>query len=79
MDEIDWSAKAEVQRREDGGSDMHYHFDTINEGQLDAMIRWALALPSHERARVFIDAAGVGAINIHDINDLSKRADFPAG
>jgi hypothetical protein len=78
MAEIDWNAPAEVQSRQDGGSDMYYDFKPIRSGTLVEMIRWTMALDSEERKRVVIDAAGVGSINIHDINALAEREDFPA-
>ncbi len=79
MAEMDWDAHAEVQCRDDGGSDLYYDFKTLKTGSFADMIRWVLALPSVERARVIIDARGIGSHNIHDITLLSQRDDFPTG
>ncbi len=77
MADIDWNTPAEAHRRDDGGSDMYYEFKVMRNGPLAETIRWVLDLPSEDRARVVIDAKGVGTINIGEITALSQRADFP--
>ena len=77
MSEIDWAAAAQVHERDDGGSDMFYEFKTLKTGTLAEMVAWVIALPVDQKARVVIDAAGVGSLNIHDIGTLAGRPDFP--
>lgn len=76
---IDWAARAEAHHRDDGGSDMFYDFKLLRSGPLAEVVAWVRDLPSDERARVIVDAAGVGSLNIHDVHALAARPDFPTG
>ena len=77
MAEINWDAAAQIHERDDGGSDLFYEFKTLKTCTLAEMIAYVVALPTDQKARVVIDAAGVGSLNIHDITGLAARADFP--
>ena len=76
---IDWTARAEAHHRDDGGSDMFYDFKQLRTGPLAEVVRWVRDLPRDERARVIVDAAGLGSLNIHEVNALAARPDFPPG
>ena len=77
MDEMNWNAAAELHERDDAGSDMFVEFKTLKTGPLAELIAHVMTLPSDQKARLVIDASGVGSLNIHDITALAKRADFP--
>ncbi|WP_340313024.1 hypothetical protein [Rhizorhabdus argentea] len=77
MNDINWDAAAEVHERDDGGSDMYYGFKTLKGGSLAELVAYVMALPTEQRERVVIDAAGVGSMNIHEIGALAERSDFP--
>ena len=77
MTEIKWDAAAQVHERDDGGSDMFYEFKTLKTGTLAELVAYVIALPVDQKARVVIDAAGVGSLNVHDITNLAARPDFP--
>ena len=77
MTEIKWDAAAQVHERDDAGSDMFYEFKTLKTGTLAELVEYVVSLPTDQKARVVIDAAGVGSLNIHDIVNLAARPDFP--
>lgn len=77
MTPVDWNARTTVQQRSDSGSDLFYEFKQVAEGSLAEMVRYAVALPADERARLVIDAQRLGSIDVHQIVELSKRPDFP--
>ncbi|MES2271259.1 MAG: hypothetical protein V4533_10265 [Pseudomonadota bacterium] len=77
MDAVNWSANAQLHERDDAGSDMFVEFKTLKSGTLLELISYVMALPSDQKARLIIDAFGVGSLNINDITNLSARADFP--
>jgi hypothetical protein len=77
MSAVDWQAKATLQQRDDAGSDMFVQFDTIGQGTLAEMVARVMAMPPHDRARVVLDVAGRGMLDVGQIGDLSRRADFP--
>ncbi|KKC26317.1 hypothetical protein [Sphingomonas sp. SRS2] len=78
MKDINWDAPAQLHERSDGGSDMFYDFKTLKSGPLAELVAHVMALPTAERERVVIDAAGIGSINVQDIAGLAERSDFPA-
>ena len=77
MNSIDWDAKATLQQRDDAGSDMFFAFDTIGEGTLAQMIGRAMQMPPMERARLVLDVAGRGMLDVGQIVELSRRSDYP--
>ena len=77
MKDVQWDAAAQLQERDDSGSDMFYSFKLLKSGPLAELVAHVMALPAVERERVVIDAAGVGSMNVHDIALLAERADFP--
>ena len=77
MTAVDWKARAVLQQREDSGSDMFYGFETIGEGSLSDMVRQAMAMPPHDRARIVLDVAGMGMLNVGQVVELSQRDDYP--
>jgi len=77
MDAVNWSANAQLHERDDAGSDMFVEFKTLKSGTLSELISYVMILPSDQKARLVIDAIGVGSLNVHDINNLATRADFP--
>ncbi len=77
MDAVNWSAPAELHERDDAGSDMFVEFKTLKTGPLGALIAHVMTLPTDQKARLVIDASGVGSLNIHDITVLANREDFP--
>lgn len=78
METVNWDAASELHERDDAGSDMFVEFRTLKRGPLSELINHVLGLPTDQKARLVIDASGVGSLNIHDITNLSKRPDFPA-
>lgn len=78
MASVDWNAKTVLHQRDDAGSDMHVAFETIAEGTLAAMVRRVRAMPVHDRARVVLDIAGVGTLDIGRVMELSEHSDLPA-
>ena len=76
MNTIDWTASATLIERDDAGSDMHYHFRTIEKGTLGSLVRKVAEMPASERARLVIDSGG-GTINVGEIMALAKREDLP--
>lgn len=79
MTPVDWNAKATLQQRDDSGSDMFYGFETIGEGPLADMVGRVMEMPPHDRARVVLDVAGLGMLNVGQVVELSGRDDFPNG
>jgi hypothetical protein len=79
MNDVDWSAKAVVHSRSDGGSDMDVNFDRLREGPLDEMVRSVAILPAAERARIIMDVEGRGNLDIGQIMTLAAQLDAPAG
>ncbi len=77
MDTVDWDASATLQERDDAGSDMHFHFRTVRQGTLGALVREVAALPTAERARVVIDVAGGSTLGVGEILTLARREDLP--
>ena len=77
MDTVDWSAPATLQERDDAGSDMHFHFRTVRQSTLGALVREVAALPIAERARVVIDVAGGSTLSVGEILTLAQREDLP--
>jgi hypothetical protein len=77
MTAVDWNAKATLQQRDDSGSDMFYGFETIGEGPLAQMVAQVMAMPLHDRARIVLDAVGMGMLNIGQVVELSRREDYP--
>lgn len=77
MKDVHWDAAAQLMERGDGGSDMFYDFKTLKSGSLAELVAHVMALPMEQRERVVIDAAGIGSMNIHDIDRLAERDDFP--
>ncbi len=79
MTAVDWQAKTTLQQRDDAGSDMFVQFDTIGEGNLAEMVARVMAMSPHDRARVVLDVAGRGMLDVGQVTELSRRADFPFG
>ncbi|MCA1662122.1 MAG: hypothetical protein LC648_08200 [Novosphingobium sp.] len=77
MDTVDWDAPATLHERDDAGSDMHFHFRTLRQGPLGALVREVAGLPTAERARVVIDVAGGATLSVGEILDLAQREDLP--
>ena len=77
MDTVDWDAPATLHERDDAGSDMHFHFRTVRQGTLGALVREVAGLPSAERARVVIDVAGGSTLSVGEILSLANREDLP--
>lgn len=77
MESVNWNAASELHERDDAGSDMFVEFKTLKRGPLAELIDYVVGLPTDQKARLVIDASGIGSLNIHDITNLSKRADFP--
>ena len=77
MDTVDWHAPATLHERDDAGSDMHFHFRTVDAGTLGALVRKVAALPTAERARLVIDVAGGSTFNVGEILTLAQREDLP--
>ncbi|MFC4295423.1 hypothetical protein ACFO0A_10195 [Novosphingobium tardum] len=77
MQQVNWDAPATLQERDDGGSDLHYHFRTVRDGTLAELVRAVGAMPTAERARMVIDVAGGNTINLGQILDLAAREDLP--
>lgn len=77
METVNWNAASQLHERDDAGSDMFVEFKTLKNGTLGELVAHVMTLPTDQKARVVIDASGVGSLNIHDITDLSNRSDFP--
>jgi hypothetical protein len=77
MEAIDWNAPAALHERDDGGSDMHYHFKTLRKGPLAELVRDVAAMTTAERARVVIDVEGGKSLNVGEILALAAREDLP--
>lgn len=77
MDAVNWGATAQLHERDDAGSDMFVEFKTLRSGTLSELVSYVMTLPSDQKARLVIDASGVGSLNINDITNLAARADFP--
>ncbi|AUW58686.1 hypothetical protein C1T17_11845 [Sphingobium sp. SCG-1] len=77
METINWNAVSQLHERDDAGSDMFVEFKTLMNGTLGELIAYVMTLPTDQKARLVIDASGVGSLNIHDITNLAKRPDFP--
>jgi hypothetical protein len=78
MTKIDWNAPAKLIERQDAGSDLYFDFNQLSEGALVDLVRAVVAKPAADRARLVIDAGGVGTFNIGDILALAAREDFPS-
>lgn len=78
MNSIDWTARATLQQRDDSGSDMFYGFETIGEGPLAEMVDRVMQMPPHDRARIVLDAPGIGMLNVQQVAELSQREDYPS-
>jgi hypothetical protein len=76
MDAIDWKAPARLQERDDGGSDMHYQFNTLREGPLGELVRHVATLSAEHRARMVLEVAGGRTLNVGEILDLAARSDL---
>lgn len=77
MTSIDWDSIATLQQRDDAGSDMFVEFKHIGDGSLAEMIGRVMQMPPHDRARVVLDAKGLGMLDVGQIVELSRRPDFP--
>ncbi len=76
MQAIDWDASATLLERDDSGSDLHYHFRTVEKSTLGALVRKVAAMSANDRARLVIDSGG-GTINVGEIMALAQREDLP--
>ena len=77
MDAIDWNAPATLTERDDGGSDLHYHFRKLREGPLRELVQAVAAMPVAERARLVLEVAGGKTLNVGEIVALAQREDLP--
>lgn len=77
MSDVDWSSKAVVHSRSDTGSEMYFDFARLDEGPLAAMVHKVAAMPAEERARVIMDVAGRGNLDVGQIMALAQRPDLP--
>ena len=77
MEAIDWNAPATLTERDDGGSDLHYHFRKLREGPLGELVKAVAAMPIAERARLVLEVAGGKTLNVSEIVALSQREDLP--
>lgn len=75
MSDIDWTTRAIVHCRSDGGSDMDINFDRLRDGPLDQMVRSVAVLPADERARIVMDVHGRGTLDIGQIMALAAQLD----
>lgn len=78
MTEIGWDAPAQVQERDDCGSDLNYHFNVLHKGTLAQMVAHVMALPLAERARLVVDAGRAGTFSVTEVAALASRPDFPS-
>ena len=56
---------------------MFVEFKILKTGSLADLVAHVLTLPTDQKARIVIDASGVGSLNIHDVTALAARPDFP--
>ena len=77
MDAIDWNAPATLTERDDGGSDLHYHFRKLRDGPLAELVREVAAMPAATRARLVLEMAGGKTLNVGEIISLAGREDLP--
>lgn len=77
MNTVDWNAAATLIERDDGGSELHYHFREVKKGTLGALVREVAAMDAAARARLVIDIAGASTINVGQIMELAAREDLP--
>jgi hypothetical protein len=78
MTAIDWTIRAKLLERQDGGSDMYFDFTQVNEGTLAPLVKEVAGLPSEQRARIVIDAGPLGTLGLTEILALANRDDFPS-
>ena len=78
MSDIDWGAHVVVHCRSDGGSELDFNFDKLDEGPLSAMVRRVAAMSGAERARIIFDVSGRGNLDIGQVMALAARPDLPA-
>lgn len=79
MSAVDWQARTVLQQRDDAGSDMFVQFETLGEGSLADMVARVMAMPLQDRARIVLDVAGRGMLDVGQVTELSRRTDFPQG
>lgn len=77
MTDPDWSAPAKLIERDDGGSEMFFHFEEVGTGTLAELVARVAAMTPQQRARLVIDAGAAGTVNVPQIMDLAARPDFP--
>ena len=77
MEAIDWNAPATLTERDDGGSDLHYHFRKVGEGPLGELVRAVAAMPTADRARLVLEVAGGKTLSVGEILALAQREDLP--
>jgi hypothetical protein len=77
MEAIDWNAPATLHERDDGGSDLHYHFRTVREGPLSELVREVAGMETAKRARMVIAIAAGKSLNVGEILALAQREDLP--
>ncbi|MEZ5708860.1 MAG: hypothetical protein R3E02_05675 [Blastomonas sp.] len=77
MDDINWNASATVHARDDAGSDMYFDFRTEKHGTLAEMVAYVMALPHEQSARLVIDIASGGTVNMAQIVAMAQRSDYP--
>ena len=77
MEAIDWNVPATLTERDDGGSDLHYHFHKLRDGTLGELVRAVAAMPVAESARLVLEAPGGKTLNVGEILALAKREDLP--
>jgi len=77
MELIDWNAPATLTERDDGGSDLHYHFRKLRDGTLGELVREVGAMPSAERARLVLEISGGKTLGVGEIIALAQRGDLP--
>jgi len=78
MSDIDWTTHVVVHCRADGGSELDFNFDTLDQGPLAAMVRRVAAMSSADRARIIFDVSGQGNLDIGQVMALAARPDLPA-
>ena len=77
MEAIDWNGPATLTERDDGGSDLHYHFRKLRDGSLGELVRAVAAMPAADSARLVLEAPGGTTLNVGEILALAKRDDLP--
>ena len=77
MEAIDWTIPATLTERDDGGSDLHYHFRKLRDGTLGVLVREVAAMPVADRARLVLEMPGGKTLNVGEIIALAQREDLP--